>query len=101
MPWTRSRVLKYPREIAPENVQEGDFVKAVYPVQRGILLTQTGTCGHRTDIGRRVQWTTPEGGHLFSWIPGFRHNPRITLLSRAEYPQETLSMFDAVNERME
>lgn len=89
-----------PRLIAPENVQEGDMVSAEYPTMCGVIVTMRGTCAKRVEVGNRTQWRTAEGANLFSYSPGYPKNPRVTLLARAEYPQQTLSLFESLNERI-
>lgn len=89
-----------PRLIAPENVQEGDTVSAEYPIMRGVIVTMKGTCTKRVESGNRTQWRSAEGANIFSYSPGYPKNPRITLIARAEHPQETLSLFDSLKERI-
>lgn len=77
------------------------MVTATYPVMRGCIVAMSGILHRRQEQGSRTHWFTREGAKVFTYIPGYSKNPRITLHSRAEYPQEMLSGLDSVKERIE
>lgn len=77
------------------------MVTATYPVMRGCIVAISGILAKRIEEGKRTVWRTAEGANVFSYIPGYNKNPRVTLHSRVEHAQETLSWFDGKNERTE
>jgi hypothetical protein len=85
-------VTNLPRHVKPEQVCMGDVVRVTLPEASGVIVTRTGRVGKRDYEGSVRVFTTREGTHLFSWVPGEK-TPTLTLLERVEHPQEQLSMF--------
>ena len=85
-----------PRYVRPETIINGDYIRARFPEDRGVIAIHEGRVDEILEHGTVRRAVTREGAVLFAYDmrSDVGKSPRITLLEAADAPQPQLPGFD-------
>jgi len=89
-----------PRQVDPSLIQTGDIITVIYPKDRGVSSSMSGTVARLRVDGRYTHFDTREGGTIFTWRVGDRSGIKVVLNYREAVPQMPMFGMDEIRERI-